>query len=67
MCPSLIESIVLKMIVSKGGGKIMEEITKIALIALVIGYIVSPVDLCPGPLDDIIVALMGLACRKLAD
>jgi len=34
------------------------------LIVLVILYIVSPVDLCPGPVDDIIVLLVSLAMQK---
>ena len=27
-------------------------------------YIVSPIDACPGPIDDIIVLLIGLAVTK---
>ncbi len=34
------------------------------LIILVILYVVSPLDLCPGPIDDIIVVLLGLAAKK---
>ena len=31
---------------------------------IMILYIVSPVDACPGPIDDIIVLLIGLAASK---
>ena len=30
----------------------------------VILYILSPIDACPGPIDDIIVALFGIAARR---
>ena len=31
---------------------------------LVIVYIVSPLDACPGPIDDILILLLGLASQK---
>ncbi len=34
------------------------------LLALVIFYVVSPVDALPGPIDDIIVIMLGIAARK---
>ncbi len=34
------------------------------LITAIIAYIVSPVDLAPGPIDDLIVLLLGAAARK---
>ena len=34
------------------------------LFMLMIIYIVSPVDFVPGPIDDLIVLMMGLASRK---
>ena len=38
------------------------------VIMAVLMYIVSPIDAAPGPIDDIIVLLLGLASRKqLAD
>lgn len=37
---------------------------KVVLGALAIIYIVSPVDFCPGPIDDVIVALLALAAQK---
>lgn len=42
----------------------MNNYIKIALIGLVLLYIVSPVDLAPGPLDDLIVLLLGVASTK---
>lgn len=42
----------------------MNGATKGMLIALVVLYIVSPIDLCPGPVDDLIVLLVALAAQK---
>lgn len=42
----------------------MNGIAKGMLIALVVLYIASPVDLCPGPVDDFIVLLVTLAMQK---
>ena len=33
----------------------MEGIIKMVLLVLIVIYVLSPVDLCPGPIDDIIV------------
>lgn len=38
----------------------MNGIVKGMLVALLIVYIVSPVDLCPGPVDDIILLLFSI-------
>lgn len=38
---------------------------KILILLVVILYIVSPVDACPGPVDDIVVALLGLAATTI--
>lgn len=38
----------------------MNGILKGMLVALIIVYIVSPVDLCPGPIDDIILLLFSI-------
>ena len=46
------------------GGSAMEGVMRGMLIVLVILYIVSPVDLCPGPIDDILVLLLGIAAQK---
>ena len=37
---------------------------QILLIGLLILYIISPIDAVPGPIDDVIVILIGLAARK---
>lgn len=42
----------------------MSDIAKVMMIVLIFLYIVSPVDLCPGPVDDIIVLLVGIATQK---
>lgn len=41
----------------------MNNAAKVVLLVLVILYVVSPVDACPGPIDDIIVVLLGLAAQ----
>lgn len=41
----------------------MKEVMKGMLVVLVILYIVSPFDLCPGPIDDILVLLLGVAAK----
>ena len=42
----------------------MNGVMKGMLIMLVIIYVISPVDFVPGPVDDIIVVLLGLAAQK---
>ncbi len=42
----------------------MNGVVKGMLVILVILYVVSPVDLSPGPIDDIIVILLGIAGAK---
>ena len=42
----------------------MSDVGKGMLIILVILYIVSPIDFAPGPVDDAIVLLLGLAAAK---
>ena len=42
----------------------MNDFMKGILMLLVVLYIVSPIDACPGPIDDIIVLMMALASRK---
>ena len=41
----------------------MNGIAKGMLLVLVILYALSPVDACPGPIDDIIVIALGLAAQ----
>jgi hypothetical protein len=47
----------------------MNGVLKGILVALIIVYIVSPVDFCPGPIDDIILLLFsvcgGTVARKI--
>lgn len=42
----------------------MSGIMKGMLLILMVLYIVSPIDACPGPIDDIIVLLIGIAATK---
>ena len=42
----------------------MNQWLKVALIGLVMVYIASPLDVVPGPADDILVTLIGLAGAK---
>ena len=42
----------------------MSGVAKGMILVLMILYIVSPVDACPGPIDDIIILLIGLAASK---
>jgi uncharacterized membrane protein YkvA (DUF1232 family) len=42
----------------------MTGFVKGMLLVLMIVYIVSPIDACPGPIDDLIVLLLGLAVQK---
>lgn len=42
----------------------MSDVVKGMILVLMIVYIVSPIDACPGPIDDLIVLFIGLAARK---
>ncbi len=42
----------------------MNDVMKGMILVLMVLYIVSPIDFCPGPVDDLIVLLAGLASRK---
>ena len=42
----------------------MSEKTKGLLLILMFLYILSPIDMCPGPIDDLIVLLLGFAAQK---
>ena len=48
---------------AKGGGT-MSNLLKCIMIALIVLYVVSPIDLAPGPLDDLIVILLGVAATR---
>lgn len=42
----------------------MNGVAKGMLLMLVFLYIVSPLDLCPGPVDDLIMLMVGIAAQK---
>lgn len=42
----------------------MNDFLKGALMVMVILYVVSPLDACPGPFDDLLVVLLGFAAKK---
>ena len=43
----------------------MDGVKKGMLIMLILLYIISPIDACPGsPVDDLIVLLIGIAASK---
>ena len=42
----------------------MNDVAKGMIIILMILYVVSPIDACPGPIDDLIVILIGIAATK---
>jgi uncharacterized membrane protein YkvA (DUF1232 family) len=42
----------------------MSGIIKGMLLVVIILYIISPIDFVPGPIDDILILLLGLASRK---
>ena len=42
----------------------MREVMKGMILVLMIMYIASPIDACPGPIDDLVVLFIGLAARK---
>ena len=42
----------------------MNGVMKGMILVLMILYIVSPLDACPGPIDDLVVLFIGLAARK---
>jgi uncharacterized membrane protein YkvA (DUF1232 family) len=44
--------------------KNMNSFGKFLMTVVIILYVVSPIDACPGPIDDIIVILLGMALKK---
>ncbi|WP_456110430.1 hypothetical protein [Roseburia hominis] len=42
----------------------MSDVMKGLILVLMILYIVSPIDACPEPIDDLIVLFIGIAARK---
>ncbi len=46
----------------------MDDFMRAAILIFMILYLVSPIDACPGSLDDAVVILIGIALRRqLAD
>ena len=42
----------------------MNDFMKTLILVVVLLYIVSPIDAAPGPIDDVLVALFGMAAQK---
>ena len=45
----------------------MNGVGKVMLMLLLVIYVVSPVDLCPGPIDDIILILCAMGGGAISD
>ena len=46
----------------------MDDFMRAAILIFMVFYLVSPIDACPGPIDDAVVILIGMALRRqLAD
>ena len=43
----------------------MNNTMKGMILVLMVLYVLSPVDLCPGPVDDLIVLLAGIASQRI--
>ncbi len=56
--------LIAKQIILREGRKPMNRFWKGFLFALLIVYVVSPVDFVPGPVDDILAVLLYLAANK---
>ena len=44
----------------------MNGIFKVMLFVLLLIYFVSPIDLCPGPIDDLIAIVLGIGGTYLS-
>ena len=42
----------------------MDRFLKVLLLVLVAGYVISPVDMAPGPIDDILLTLCYLIINR---
>ena len=42
----------------------MDGVMKGMLLVLMILYLISPLDACPGPIDDILVLMIGMAAQR---
>ena len=47
-------------------GRFVNKFMKALILVGVILYVISPIDIAPGPVDDLIVVALGLASRKLS-
>ena len=46
----------------------MNGVIKFVIGILMVAYLISPIDACPGPIDDILVMLLGYSAqRRLAN
>ena len=41
-----------------------DDTMRVLVLIFVILYVLSPIDGCPGPIDDLIVIIMGAAVRR---
>lgn len=51
-----------RMVFQKGG--CMNDFAKGIIVVAILLYIVSPIDAMPGPIDDLIVLLLGIAAQR---
>lgn len=42
----------------------MGKFGKVVIVVIMLIYILSPVDVTPGPIDDVLVGLLGIAMTK---
>lgn len=42
----------------------MNDFSKMLLLVLLVAYVVSPIDLCPGPIDDALMIALYLFNQK---
>lgn len=42
----------------------MEKTIKAMIIIFMVIYVISPLDVCPGPIDDILVMVISMAASK---
>lgn len=45
----------------------MNKVFKGMFTVLLVIYVISPLDLCPGPIDDVILVLVSLAANRGAN
>ncbi len=45
----------------------MSGFMKGVIFMLTVLYVISPIDACPGPIDDILVIMFSMAARKKLD